>query len=161
MSGRDERRPNLGPALRRAWVAYQRRLDAAIAEAGFGERRFPDTRVLRMCKENDEMTTSQIGRELGISRQAAGKVVGNLRERGYVSVRPSPSSGREKIVTVTPKAEEYLAAQRKAVRTIDARLRRELGDDAFDALHRLLDVLGADEELRLRDYLRQRGVREL
>src|SRR5437764_4243386 len=91
---------SLGPALRRAWVGYQRRLDAAMAEAGFGDRGFPDGRVLRMCRDS-ETTISQIGRELGISRQGAGKIVNGLRDRGFVSVDASPRSGREKIVTIT------------------------------------------------------------
>jgi DNA-binding MarR family transcriptional regulator len=153
--------PPLGAALRRAWVGYQRRLDEAMAEAGFGDRRFPDGRVLRLCANDPEMTTSQIGRELGITRQGASKAVASLRERGYLSVEPSPTSAREKIVAVTPRATKYLATQRRATRGIDARLRRELGADAFDALHVLLDALGADAEIRMRDHLRRTGVREL
>src|SRR5882672_11311090 len=78
-----ERKIGLGPALRRAWLGYQRRLDEAMAAAGFDERRFPDGRVLRMCSGPAGATTSQIGRELGITRQGAGKIVGSLRDRGY------------------------------------------------------------------------------
>ena len=33
------------PRLRRAWLGYQLRLDQAMAEAGFGERGFPDGRA--------------------------------------------------------------------------------------------------------------------
>ncbi len=150
----------LGPALRSAWVGYQRRLDQEMGAAGFGDRRFPDGRVLRMCRYSVDATISDIGRELGISRQGAGKIVSNLRERGYVFVQPSPKSGREKIVTLTPRALEYLAAQRTAVRKIEKQLRASLGPDAFSNLHRLLEVLG-DEQLRLREYLRRQGVREL
>jgi DNA-binding MarR family transcriptional regulator len=161
MTDRTPKPGALGPALRRAWVAYQRQLDDAMAEAGFGPRRFPDARVLRMCRRTPDITTSQIGRELGITRQGASKVVASLRERGYVTLEPSPTSGREKIVAVTQRAVDYLAAQQKAARAIEARLRRQVGPDAFDALHRLLDALGADESLRMRDYLREMGVREL
>jgi DNA-binding MarR family transcriptional regulator len=156
-----EARPPLGPALRRAWVAYQRRLDAAMARAGFEDRRFPDGRVLRMCANRPDVTIAAIGRELGISRQGAAKVVNDLRDRGYVTVEPSPTSGREKIVAVTSRAREYLDAQRKAARAIERQLRSQLGDEAFGALDALLDVLGADESMRLRDYLSEAGVREL
>ncbi|HEY7135883.1 MAG TPA: MarR family transcriptional regulator [Acidimicrobiia bacterium] len=161
MSDRASKHGPLGPALRRAWVAYQRQLDDAMADAGFGPRRFPDARVLRMCQRTPEITTSQIGRELGITRQGASKVVASLRERGYVTLKPSPTSGREKIVAVTQRADEYLAAQRKAARAIETRLRRAVGADAFDGLYRLLDAMGIDEDLRMRDYLREMGVREL
>jgi len=153
-------RVHLGPALRRAWVGYQRRLDDEMRAAGFGDRGFPDGRVLRMCRAAPT-TISQIGRELGITRQGASKVVGVLRDRGYVTVEPSATSGREKAVMVTPRATVYLAAQRAAARRIERRLRRAVGDDAFDALESLLDELGGDEQPRLRDYLRQMGVRDL
>src|SRR5665213_3303772 len=76
----------LGPALRRAWVGYQLRLDEAMADAGFGERRFPDGRVLRLCSTPIGATISAIGREIGITRQGATKVVTHLVERGYVAV---------------------------------------------------------------------------
>ncbi|HEY2562544.1 MAG TPA: hypothetical protein VGI44_02460, partial [Acidimicrobiales bacterium] len=42
---------------------------------GFEDRGFPDGRVLRICSRIPEATISQIGRELGITRQGAGKVV--------------------------------------------------------------------------------------
>jgi DNA-binding MarR family transcriptional regulator len=130
-----------------------------MAAAGFGERGFPDGRVLRMCRAAPT-TTSRIGRELGITRQGASKLVAGLRDRGYVTVEPSPSSGREKTVTVTPRAIEYLTAQRAAARRIERGLRRAVGDDAFDALAALLDELGGAEQPRMRDYLREMGVRE-
>jgi len=132
-----------------------------MATAGFDERRFPDARVLRTCRANPHITISQVGRELGISRQAAGKLVTDLRGRGYVTVAPSPSSGREKAVELTQKAYDYLIAHRDAARAIDRQISRELGPDVFAAVAQLLDVLGADEEDRLRAYLREKGVHTL
>ncbi|MGO8872627.1 MAG: MarR family winged helix-turn-helix transcriptional regulator [Acidimicrobiales bacterium] len=149
----------LGAALRRAWLGYQRRLDRAMAEAGFGAREFPDGRVLRLCSEPGGTTISDIGRQLGITRQGAGKAVGNLRERGYVSVAASATSGREKTVRLTPRAEEYLAARRRAARTIERQLRRELGDEAFVGLGQLLEALGGDEDRRMSAALREARAR--
>jgi DNA-binding MarR family transcriptional regulator len=144
--------------LRRAWVGYQRRLDEAMAAAGFPDRRFPDGRVLRLCARTGQVTASQIGRELGITRQGAGKIVAALRARGYVVLAPSPSDGREKVVTLTPRALDYLAAQRAAARRIERDLRSMLGADAFDGLSVLLDALGGQEDPPgMRDYLRGGG----
>jgi DNA-binding MarR family transcriptional regulator len=145
----------LGPALRQAWLGYQRRLDEAMEIAGFGERRFPDGRVLRLCSETTGSTISGIGRELGITRQGATKVVRNLCERGYVSVADSSTSGREKSVTLAPRGAEYLAAQRKAAHGIERQLRSELGDAGFVALHALLGALGQGEHVRMRTYLQR------
>jgi DNA-binding MarR family transcriptional regulator len=144
----------LGAALRRAWLGYQQRLDGAIAEAGFGERRFPDGRVLRMCSGEAGSTVSAIGRELGITRQGASKVVSQLCDRGYVLVTASMTSKREKSVVLTPKGMDYLALHRAAARSIDDELRAELGGAGFSALAALLDSLDGGEEVRMRAYLR-------
>jgi len=159
-SNRPSARAPLGPALRRAWVGYQRRLDEEMTAAGFSDRGFPDGRVLRMCRA-EPTTTAQIGRELGITRQGASKIVARLHERGFVSVEPSATSAREKTVAATPRAHAYLDAQRAAARRIERRLRRELGDAAYDAGKQLLDALGGADQPRMRDYLRTMGVREL
>jgi DNA-binding MarR family transcriptional regulator len=146
---------SLGGALRRAWIGYQRRLDQEMAAAGFTDRGFPDGRVLRLCARSEEVTASQIGRELGITRQGAGKIVAGLRDRGYVTLGTSPGDGREKVVTLTPRARDYLAAQRSAARRIEQELRNQAGAEAFESLLGLLDALGgAQEHPRMRDYLR-------
>ena len=139
--------------MRRAWIGYQLRLDDAMAAAGFGERRFPDGRVLRLCATPPGSTISAIGREIGITRQGATKVVTHLADRGYVSVADSAFSGREKSVTLTPRGIGYLDAQRSATQRIEADLRTKLGPAGFTALANLLDALGGDgEQLRMRDY---------
>ena len=83
-----------------------------MAEAGFGERGFPDGRVLRMCAGEAGSTISAIGRELGITRQGASKVVAHLCDRGYVVVADSTTSKREKSVVLTPLGVDYLAQRR-------------------------------------------------
>ncbi|MGA7420580.1 MAG: MarR family winged helix-turn-helix transcriptional regulator [Acidimicrobiales bacterium] len=145
----------LGPALRRAWLGYQLRLDAAMADAGFGERRFPDGRVLRLCSGQAGSTISAIGRELGITRQGASKVVGQLRDRGYVAVADSPTSRREKSVVVTSRGIDYLRTQRTAARAIEAELRADLGQAGFAGLLTLLEALDRGEQTRMRTYLRR------
>ena len=148
------RTARLGVALRRAWAGYRRQLDEELAAAGFGDRGFPDGRVLRLCTEASDVTISQIGRELGITRQGASKIVASLRDRGYVTLSSSPTDGREKIVRPTRRAVEFLSVQREAARRIEARIRSELGAEAMDGLYRLLDALGGDDLPRRTDYLR-------
>lgn len=153
--------PRLGSALRQAWVGYRRRLDDELAAAGYDDRRDPDGRVLRICARSTETTVARIGRELGITRQGAGKLVASLAERGYVTLTASATDRREKTVTLAPRAIEYLAAHRRAVLTIEHRVRTELGQDALDSLHRLLDALGGAGQPRLTEYLRRHGGADL
>jgi DNA-binding MarR family transcriptional regulator len=150
----DGRSLALGGALRRAWVGYQRLLDAEMAKAGFADRRFPDGRVLRLCARRDSVTASSIGRELGITRQGAGKIVNGLRDRDYVTLAPSSGDAREKLITLTPKGRSYLDTQRRAARRIEQRVRELTGDQAFNGLAALLDALAdTQEQPRLRAYL--------
>ena len=126
-----------------------------MADAGFGERRFPDGRVLRLCSGQAGSTISAIGRELGITRQGASKVVGHLRDRGYVTVADSPTSKREKSVTLTSRGIDYLQAQRAAARAIDGELRAALGAEGFSSLFSLLGALDHGGPERMRAYLRR------
>ena len=128
-----------------------------MAAAGFVDRRLPDGRVLRICSRSAEITISQIGRELAISRQAASKLVAGLRDRHYVTLEGSATDGREKIVKLTARATDYLAAQRSAARRIERELRDEVGAEGFDHLYALLGALGGDEQPRMLDYLRTSG----
>ena len=153
--GRTPAAPSLGPALRRAWLGYQQRLDDAMAVAGFDGRTFPDGRVLRLCSDPAGTTIAGIGRDLGMTRQGAGKVVGRLRDRGWVSIADSATSRREKSVTLTPLGVSYLDSQRVAAREIERQLGQELGEPQLAGLYRLLDVLGDGRETRMRTYLQR------
>jgi DNA-binding MarR family transcriptional regulator len=129
-------------------------LDQEMARRGFSDRAFPNGRVLRFCRANSDPTITQIGRELGVSRQRAAQVVGHLRDEGYVTVTPSATSGKEKVVRITTKAAEYLAAHAASARKIERALERQLGAESFDALGHLIENLSGDEDLRMSDYLR-------
>jgi DNA-binding MarR family transcriptional regulator len=93
-----------------------------------------------------------------MTRQGAGKVVGQLRDRGYVSVAGSPTNGREKAVTLTGLGSQYLATLRKAVRRVERQLQTdlgesELGEESLAILFRLLGLLDDGSTVRMRTYL--------
>lgn len=156
-SERSAQRPDaapLGAALRRAWIGYQLLLEEQMAASGVRRRNFPDGRVLHICARSSDTTISEIGRELGITRQGASKIVGVLRDQGFVKVQTSAVDGREKLVTLTRTATSYLDAQRNAARSIERRMKAEVGGEAIEALHELVEVLGGNDTPRLRTFLR-------
>jgi hypothetical protein len=93
--------------------------------------------------------------------QPVSVVFGWTGKRRYVTLRGSETDRREKLVQLTPRAVDYLAAHRRAARAIERRLRTEVGHEAFDALDDLLEALGGTGDLRMRDYLRQIGTRDI
>ena len=118
------------------------RLPASVGpghgRSGVRRAKVPDGRVLRVCSGAAGTTISAIGRELGITRQGAGKVVAHLRDHGYVRVTDSAASKREKSVVLTPLGVDYLAHQRATTRAIEDEVRAELGDATLTALGALL-----------------------
>ncbi len=102
-----------------------------------------------------DVTISSLGRELGMTRQGASKLVASLRARGYVTLQPSPEDAREKRVLLTARAREFLRVQREAAHRIEEAVTDELGRASTEALRRLLEHLGGDEQPLLSDYIRE------
>lgn len=72
---------------------------------------------------------------------------------------PSAADGREKLVTLTPRAIEYLAGQYRAAERQEARLREAAGDAGVQELFRLLDLIADGEPLPLEDAPALRALR--
>lgn len=53
-------------------------------------------------------TASEVGRRLGVSKQAAGKTVDRLEELGYAERAADPADGRRKLVLLTARGVEVL-----------------------------------------------------
>ncbi|WP_198422483.1 MarR family winged helix-turn-helix transcriptional regulator [Streptomyces sp. QHH-9511] len=54
-------------------------------------------------------TASDIGRRLGVSKQAAGKTVDRLLALGYAERADDPADARRKLVRLTPRGDDALA----------------------------------------------------
>jgi DNA-binding MarR family transcriptional regulator len=132
---------DLGLALRIAWWSYANRVDGEMRTAGFADWRFPMIYMLALYALPSQITISQMGRQFAISRQAASKIVGQLRDLGYVDVRQSRTDQREKVIELTDSAIEYVTARRQAASRLDDQIASRLTDGAVQQLHRLLDEI--------------------
>jgi DNA-binding MarR family transcriptional regulator len=94
---------------------------------------------------------SQIIRELGVSKQAAGQLVDTLVARGYLDRSPDPEDRRRLTVELTERGRVAFAAGRAAVEEVDGQLRERIGADyvahARVALGAIIDV-GLDRAAR-------------
>ena len=84
-----------------------RRRAAQLAEHGHGQAR-PIHGFALQAIGPDGVTVSELGRRLGVTKQAAAKTAAGLEQIGYITRRPSPGDARATVLTRTPRGEEML-----------------------------------------------------
>jgi DNA-binding MarR family transcriptional regulator len=94
-------------------------------------------------------TATEVGRRLGISKQAAGKTVERLEALGYVQRASDGVDRRRKLVRLTPRGIEALTLSAAIFGDIRARWARALGQSRVDDLQAALRIMAPGEALRL------------
>jgi DNA-binding MarR family transcriptional regulator len=79
-------------------------------------------------------TAVELGRTLGVSKQAAGKTVDTLERLGYVERAADPHDTRRKIVRLTPYGLDALNRSARIFDALRARWAGELGEERLRAL---------------------------
>jgi DNA-binding MarR family transcriptional regulator len=79
-------------------------------------------------------TAADIGRRLGVSKQAAGKTVDRLESLGYVQRLDDPADARRKLVHLTPHGLDALARSAAIFRRLRSQWATTLGTDRLHAL---------------------------
>jgi DNA-binding MarR family transcriptional regulator len=91
-------------------------------------------------------TASEIGRRLGVSKQAAGKTVDKLEDLGYAERIDDTSDARRKVVRLTPRGVDSLLRSAAIFDHLRARWAESLGSkrlgDLEDALRTMAPVNG-------------------
>lgn len=137
---RDDVRPYLfGDLLALARLHWIRAMAAGLAERGYPDYRATDAVLVRLLRRRGSATITRIGDRLGITRQAARKLVDGLERRGYAAEERDPSDSRSINVRLTPAGEAYAAA----VVAVLEHLNRELAVRVDAA-----DLAAADAVLR-------------
>jgi DNA-binding MarR family transcriptional regulator len=94
-------------------------------------------------------TATDVGRRLGISKQAAGKTVERLEALGYVQRAGDGIDRRRKLVRLTPRGIEALTLSAAIFGDIRDRWARTLGQERVDDLEASLRTMAPGEALRL------------
>jgi DNA-binding MarR family transcriptional regulator len=101
-------------------------LHRTLAENGHGEAR-PLHGFALQAIGPDGTTASELGRRLGVSKQAAAKTVASLERVGYICREPDPGDARAVRLRQTARGEEMLALSAVFFDTYHARLSQSLG----------------------------------
>jgi DNA-binding MarR family transcriptional regulator len=139
-----------------ASAAAVRRLQSAAREAGLADMRPPYGYVIRALAA-EELTLTGLAERLGISKQAAAKLVDEMEAGGYVRRAGDRLDRRRKRLLLAERGQEMLARALAASGQMEAELREELGDEAVDTARSvLLHFIARHGDL---DHARARRVR--
>ncbi len=116
------------------------RLGEAVERAGVDDMRTPFGFVIRVLADRDR-TLTQLADLLGVSKQAAIKIVDEMELRGFLIRHPDPDDRRVKLLRLTDKGRKVRRAALAASQAIERELRLDLGDPNVDALRTTLEAL--------------------
>lgn len=94
------------------------------------------------------VTASELGRRLGVSKQAAGKTIEGLEREGYVERVADPADARSKIIRLTPRGAEVQQRAFEAMAELRTRWAERLGEERMSAIEEGLREMTADREVR-------------
>lgn len=100
-----------------------------------GEESISDTETYVLALiERENMTVSQIGRTIGISRQGAHKCVKGLIERGYIQLEDPNSIHRDKKLLLTEKGTRFCKETLALKKEFEEEIKNSLGEEKFKIL---------------------------
>jgi DNA-binding MarR family transcriptional regulator len=123
------------------------RLDAAVRRAGIEGMRAPFGFVIRALAE-EPLELTALAERLGVTKQAAIKVVDEMEARGFLVREPHPTDRRAKRLTLTRQGLAVRKAALAESHRMEAELRAALGDADVEAFRRVLAEFGVGERAR-------------
>jgi DNA-binding MarR family transcriptional regulator len=99
----------------------------------------------------DGVTVSELGRRLGVSKQAAAKTVASLETLGYVQRVAHPQDQRAALIRRAPRGEEMLALSARIFGRIHAEIAQRLGPAELEGLEAALSRIVSERAPRLGD----------
>ncbi len=94
-------------------------------------------------------TAAELGRRLGISKQAAGKTIDSLEQLGYLEREPDPRDARRKIVRLTDRAVDSLELSARIFDVLRARWAEIIGAERLRAMESDLRRVTPSDVFRL------------
>lgn len=124
------------------------RLHAELARQGHPDVR-PAHGFAMQAIGSGGATASEVGRRLGVSKQAAGKTVDRLVALGYAERADDPADARRKLVRLTPHGLDALARSAAIFDELRAEWARALGEGRVGDMEAALRTVVPADAFRL------------
>ena len=145
--------PDFGILLALAFRVYVDELHAELAARGFTDMK-PGFGVVFRALYERPLTLTRLAAQLGVSKQAAAKVVGELLTRELVAQQESAEDLRTKLLVLTTRGRALVRAATQIGARVEQRLVAEVGPRAVAGMRTTLEHLvtsgGGAPEMRAR-----------
>jgi DNA-binding MarR family transcriptional regulator len=129
--------------LGRAYSLLGFQIVDGVVGAGFPQK--PAHSAVFSQIDPDGSRLTDLARRANMSPQAMGELVDELEQMDYVVRRPDPTDRRAKLITLTEKGHDCIAAGTATIDGIEQRLTELLGERGHRQLRSLLTKVLADE----------------
>ena len=128
--------------LGRAYSLLGFQIVDGVVGAGFPQKPAHSAVFAQIVPEGSRLT--DLARGANMSPQAMGELVDELEELEYVVRHPDPTDRRAKLIVLTPKGRDCIAAGMATIDGIEQQLTELLGERGHRELRRLLTKLLAE-----------------
>lgn len=128
--------------LGRAYSLLGFQIIDGVVGAGFPQKPAHSAVFAQIVPEGSRLT--DLARGANMSPQAMGELVDELELLGYVVRHPDPTDRRAKLIVLTPKGRDCIAAGRATIDGIEQQLTELLGERGHRELRRLLTKVMAE-----------------
>jgi MarR family transcriptional regulator for hemolysin len=130
-------RDDLGILLGFAYQVFVEQLDARLAQRGFADLRPGFGYVFRALAERP-LTATQLASQLGVTPQAAGKLVHQMLDAGYLERQPDPHDERLRWLALAPRGRRAFETAREIHQALEQRLADAVGAEHVAILRAVL-----------------------
>ncbi len=134
-----EQADNTIAMLGRAYSLLGFQIVDGVVGAGFPQKPSHSAVFAQIRPEGSRLT--ELARGANMTPQAMGELVDELAELGYVERRPDPTDRRAKLIVLTSRGNQCIAAGIATIRGIEERIDQILGPQGRAQLRRLLSAL--------------------
>jgi DNA-binding MarR family transcriptional regulator len=135
------REPRLSRVLLEAFRSLDEEVEAALRDRGL-DLRPTQARTLLLVERGGTRLT-ELAVRARLTKQRMMQVVDELESAGLLRRAPDPTDGRAKVVKPTARGLRSRAEVRRAMVSVESRIRRQLGERRFRALTGALQELAS------------------